>query len=117
VQYVGKHHFGEVERTPVVQKSERTNHSLPAMPVATGAAVSTGPEPQAGWSWEANAKIAVEHSIDQFVLEFIEFPYLHRVEADAHCELFRILTAHKIFSRTYRHEDLRGIDCSDSQLQ
>jgi hypothetical protein len=87
------------------------------MPVATGAAVSTGPEPQAGWSWEANAKIAVEHSIDQFVLEFIEFPYLHRVEADAHCELFRILTAHKIFSRTYRHEDLRGIDCSDSQLQ
>jgi len=52
-------------------------------------------------AWERTAKLAVEQAIDQLVLEFMEFPYLHRVEHSIHCELFRILSNRKIFSRTY----------------
>jgi hypothetical protein len=94
VRYLERHHFGEIERAPVVRSSDTIEiRSSMAPPAPVG--------PTAASSWERNATLAVEQSIDQFILEFIDFPYLHRVEHSVHCELFKILTSRKILSRTY----------------
>ncbi len=45
--------------------------------------------------WLPQAKLLVERSIDQLIQEFIDFPYLHRVEHSIHCQLFHILLAHE----------------------
>jgi len=103
VRHLERQHFGQVERAPVRQSSENSKAGstiVPRVPVAP--AVPRKPadtEPHS--SWERSAVLVVEESIDQFILEFIQFPYLHRVEHSIHCELFKILTARKIFSRTY----------------
>lgn len=52
-------------------------------------------------SWEDGAKATVEEVINQFVLEFIDFPYLHRAESSLHCELYRELSGSKLLERTY----------------
>ena len=46
-------------------------------------------------SWLPQAKLLVEQSIDQLIQEFIEFPYLHRVEHSIHFQLFHILLTHE----------------------
>ena len=99
VCYLERQYFGRVERTPVTRISQPEQNAEQNK----GRGISTLPAPivDAASAWEQSAKLAVEKSIDQLVLEFVEFPYLHRVEHSIHCELFRILTAHKIFSRTY----------------
>ena len=51
--------------------------------------------------WDRLAVSIVSKAIDQLVLDFIEFPYLHRVEHSIHCELFRILKSHTVFATTY----------------
>lgn len=52
-------------------------------------------------SWEEGAKSSVEEIINQFVLEFIDFPYLHRSESSLHCELYKELSNSKLLERTY----------------
>ncbi|MBZ5515443.1 MAG: hypothetical protein LAN62_11520 [Acidobacteriia bacterium] len=101
VAYLQHNHYGQVEQTAVrhsvsaptslTQERVRPLAPLPGPPVK-GLPAS---------SWEQNAKLATEQCIDQFVAEFMEFPYLHRVEHSIHCELFKILSSRKIFSRTY----------------
>ena len=103
VRYLEKHHYGDIERTPVTRSSGSLR---PASQTAMGSPLESAStrvqiDPQPRSSWESNARAAVEQSIDQFILEFIEFPYLHRVEHSVHCELFQILAQRKIFSRTY----------------
>lgn len=51
--------------------------------------------------WDGLAISIVSKAIDQLVLDFIEFPYLHRGEHSIHCELFRILKSHTVFATTY----------------
>ncbi len=105
VHYLAREHFGSVERTPAIGSSdpprEHSAGMLPPAFQATAGTETTGRERQPSSTWEQEAKLAVENSIDQFILEFISSPYLHRVEHSVHCELFRILTSRKIFSRTY----------------
>jgi hypothetical protein len=50
--------------------------------------------------WMERAVSAVERVLDQFVLQFIDFPYLHRVEHSIHCELYRLLSNERIFANT-----------------
>lgn len=45
-------------------------------------------------SWLPKAKDLVEQSIDRLVQEFLEQPYLHRVEHSIHAELFHIMMSH-----------------------
>ncbi|HEO65745.1 MAG TPA: hypothetical protein ENI73_07730 [Spirochaetes bacterium] len=51
--------------------------------------------------WEEKAKEIVEKSIDQFILDFIDFPYLHRVEHSIHCELYNILSNGRLLGNQY----------------
>ncbi len=46
-------------------------------------------------SWLPNAKALVERSIDSLVHDFLQFPYLHRVEHSIHAELFHIMMSHE----------------------
>lgn len=48
--------------------------------------------------WFDSARRVVEVAIDSLVLEFIDFPYLHRVEHSLHARLYGILAAHPIFA-------------------
>jgi hypothetical protein len=48
-------------------------------------------------SWIEEAVTIVEQSINQLVHDFIQFPYLHRVEHSLHCELFRLLSNQRFF--------------------
>ncbi|PYS55571.1 MAG: hypothetical protein DMG13_03480 [Acidobacteria bacterium] len=103
VRYVQSQHFGEIEKSPVYRPTEpRQLSSNITAAAAVSPAQSTPELPKtANSSWELAAKLAVEKSIDQFILEFIQFPYLHRVEHSIHCELFKILTSRKMLSSTY----------------
>jgi len=49
-------------------------------------------------SWDKKIAKVVEETIDQFVCEFLEFPYLHRREHSIHCELYRLLYSRRILS-------------------
>lgn len=105
IQYLRSQHFGEVEKMPGSKTSGSSQDTSPEgilrqkqLPVAADQMLTTQQSPS---SWELNARMAIEQSIDQFILEFIEFPYLHRVEHSIHCELFQVLAGRKIFSRTY----------------
>jgi hypothetical protein len=104
VRYLEREHFGNVERTPAtgVLDPPRPAGLIPAPASTTAITVTKDLNCQPSSTWEMRAKLAVENSIDQFILEFIESPYLHRVEHSVHCELFRILTSRRIFSRTYQ---------------
>jgi len=51
--------------------------------------------------WVERAKLVVERVIDQFILQFIDFPYLHRVEHSIHCELYRLLSNEKMLGNIY----------------
>jgi len=83
---------GELERRPEDNSSPTPADSTPN---------SDDPSFPPPSSWEQNAKVATEQCIDQFVMEFIEFPYLHRREHSIHCELFKILSSRKIFACTH----------------
>ncbi len=102
VRHLQREHFGNVERAPGTRPLHQcTGAGSPATMREMAAAdwKTTSGEPPS--DWEEEAKRAVESSIDQFLLEFIGSPYLHRVEHSVHCELFRILTNRRIFSQTY----------------
>jgi hypothetical protein len=45
--------------------------------------------------WLPQAKSLVEKSIDRLVEEFLEYPYLHRVEHSIHAQLFCIMVSHQ----------------------
>jgi hypothetical protein len=47
--------------------------------------------------WEIAARDATESAINQLVLEFVERPYLHRVEHSIHCRLFQLMAAQPAF--------------------
>lgn len=45
--------------------------------------------------WMTSASSAVEGALDDFVTEFLDKPYLHRVEHSLHAELYRCLKEHQ----------------------
>jgi hypothetical protein len=49
--------------------------------------------------WLPQAKSLVEQSIDSLLEEFLEFPYLHRVEHSIHAQLFHIMMSHGELAR------------------
>ena len=103
VGYLERQHFGEIERKPASTSShggELQPGACPPSPIEP----AVEPSPKLSETlplsiWEQNAKLAVENSIDQFILEFIESPYLHRKEHSVHCELFSILTSRRILNQ------------------
>lgn len=103
VRYLEKQHFGRIERTPLTRPTAFRGQPQTLPPVISAPRAKAQREaneiPTAS-SWEHKARAAVEQSIDQFILEFIEYPYLHRVEHSIHCELFRILTSRRILGGT-----------------
>lgn len=58
-----------------------------------------------GARWLDRVTVMVEQAIDQLVLEFVELPYLHRVEHSLHCELYSLLTANRTLGRPYPLKD------------
>src|SRR6185503_2121721 len=63
----------------------------PQIPATT----STTPHPDDACL--ARAVRTTGHAIDALVWEFVEHPYLHRVEHSLHTRLFDILVSHRIF--------------------
>lgn len=99
VAYLQSSHAGEVEQRP-------DRHSESASSRLTQGAVQPStpvPDPPAKGlsSWEQEAKLATERCIDQFVADFMEFPYLHRVEHSIHCELFKMLSSRESLGQRY----------------
>jgi len=45
--------------------------------------------------WERAARSAIEQAIDQLILEFVRYPYLHRREHSIHCRLYELMSAHE----------------------
>jgi hypothetical protein len=52
--------------------------------------------------WLRAAVERVEREITKLVDEFVDHPYLHRVEHSLHAQLFAALVGHDVFSRRYR---------------
>jgi hypothetical protein len=55
--------------------------------------------------WLQRVTVLVEQAIDQLVLEFVELPFLHRVEHSLHCELYSLLTSNRTLGRPYELVD------------
>jgi hypothetical protein len=68
------------------------------LPTETPRTPPTVPAVQLGDTWLDNAIRTTEIAIDALVWEFIEHPYLHRVEESLHARLFGILAAQPIFA-------------------
>ena len=95
VQHLQQNYNADVEKSPnkiSLPTSSPTAQPNECQPTATSQAEST---------WQSNAKTIVEAAIDQLILDFVAFPFLHRVEHSIHCELFRILKSHTLFATTY----------------
>jgi hypothetical protein len=52
-----------------------------------------------GREWIDQAVPAVEAAIDELIDEFLDNPYLHRVEHSLHIRLYELLVKHAIFSK------------------
>lgn len=110
VKYLEEHHYGDVEQFPTrISKAGYASEKLFQSETINNLKNVTGRDTgnfdnilrESPSKWEVDARIAVEQSIDQFIIEFLEFPYLHRVEHSMHCELFKILSGRKIFASTF----------------
>ena len=75
LDYLQVHHGADIEKAPGKGPSGIAG---PAAPLS---------------AWEDAARTAVEAAIDQLVLEFVEHPYLHRVEHSLHCRLYQLMAA------------------------
>ncbi len=93
-----KEQGGLIEQSPadlaVLAKSE-------SGPLLQSASFFPGPPNPPDDPWLERARVLVERAIDDLVLQFLEFPYLHRVEHSLHAELFMSLTRHRHFSQTF----------------
>lgn len=58
------------------------------------------PSPLENDAWVIDARSAVEFAITALIEEFIEHPYLHRVEHSVHARLFQLLAQQDVLSRT-----------------
>ena len=56
-------------------------------------------------NWLDRAILTVESAIDALILEFLEMPFLHRVEHSLHARLFQILVTQRIFADSLRIGD------------
>ncbi len=91
VEFLQEHYSGEIERSPATA-------TRPApVPRQARSSVPVGEDD----AWTKRAVVLVEHAIDQFVIEFAELPYLHRVEHSLHCELYALLTANRTLGCPY----------------
>ena len=94
IQYLQQNHNASIERSP-------SDVSVPSSAPVIISKPLPAPLSNGETTWHHRAKKIVEESIDQFVLDFVAFPYLHRVEHSIHCELYRILKSHTLFASTY----------------
>ena len=78
VQLLQSQHGGDLEQSP--------GQLLAKTPIGAPLRVSLT-------DWELAAREATETAIDQLAREFIEHPYLHRVEHSIHCRLFQLMSA------------------------
>lgn len=100
-----------------VPEGGRVNRSqaLGMPPVGAGDLVSSPPTRPAGTVeppddvWLSRARLVVELAIDQLVLEFLERPYLHRVEHSLHTRLATVLTAQPLLGHLVPIGDRLGI--------
>jgi hypothetical protein len=57
--------------------------------------------PSSDEAWIQRAKVVTELCINELVLEFLDFPYLHRVEHSLHARLYELLRNHPHFDRHF----------------
>ena len=74
-----------------------------AGPSATPPKPATVEQPAHGDTvWFRAAVAATERAISELALEFIEQPYMHRVEHSLHCRLFELMSAQQAFRHSIR---------------
>lgn len=98
VQYLVKECRGTVDPpspkyADITKRAEKTTEKQ---------SVQTEPKSDVASSqWVERATLVVERVLDQFILQFIDFPYLHRVEHSIHCELYRLLSTERVLGNIY----------------
>ena len=58
-----------------------------------------------GDEWVQGAVVRVDSIVDEFVHDFVDRPYLHRVEHSLHCELYQMLCRDDVIGREVRMGD------------
>lgn len=98
VAYVETNCFGHIEVSPLERPEDPTKIDEPAPPTTTSDESDASSKSDL---WERKASSIVENIIDQFVLQFLEMPYLHRVESSIHCELYKLLVNERLLGSGY----------------
>jgi len=106
-----RQYHGQVEQNPIRHReqdqiqnqsaSEGHQFEFVTGPATARRPVRNQPERKPG-AWHKEARCVVENAINQLALQFVRFPYMHRVEHSLHCELFRILTSNRLLGQCYR---------------
>lgn len=99
LEFLWENHQGKLEKSPFDSIIQLLNH-LRGEDNLTVNDISEEVTPSLS-AWEQNAKSIVEETINQLILEFIDFPYLHRREHSIHCELYKMLSNRRIFGNMY----------------
>jgi hypothetical protein len=92
IQWLRREKKGAVEQEPSNVGDAHTG------PVLTNAVTGFDPLKDA---WTLEAKWLVDHTLDQLVHEFVEFPFLHRVEHSLHARFFSMLSGQPHFARLF----------------
>jgi len=92
VKHLQEKYHAKVEESPSTRAEATYEVSKPN---------TSTPEKKESTLWEIKAASVVEDTINQFLLEFINFPYLHRREHSIHCELYRLLVSRRFLSGNY----------------
>jgi|GEM_PF-3839280 len=84
VRFLEVQHGGIVDKRPTAENAKRSG-------------IHTDLARNSASSWLEEAVNHVDISINHLIREFIQYPYLHRVEHSIHCELYRILMSNRLF--------------------
>lgn len=98
VQWLRTERQGSIEEQPGIETARGCDAVVPRLASQFDPACDV---------WTQEAKWLLEHTLDQLVHEFIEFPYLHRVEHSLHARLFSMLSGQPHFARLFPLADRR----------
>lgn len=91
---------GVVELAPDGSTGDRLELARPAAPLAERQRIAR-PTAVSDDEWIERARKITELCINELVLEFLDYPYLHRVEHSIHARLYALLRDQPLFDRHF----------------
>ena len=97
---IKENHYGVIEKSSQDNSIENSSHYSDNNIITTKNIIDFK---KASWVYEAIPKS--EEIINNFLKNFMEFPYLHRVEHSIHCDLYNLFSKDEFFNKSVKLSD------------